>query len=108
MNLFSTKFKITKLLLVCAIGILPLLSFPVTAEVVGAGSAKANSSVDCVPGSEQRDPNNWVRACVLLKAQGFNRVTNINPGYPSTTEPVNCAANTLATFDEYGWLVSCQ
>jgi hypothetical protein len=111
MNLSSAKFKIAKRLarlgLVSAVCVLPFWSFPVAAEVVSAGSSKASTEVDCVPGSMQRNEYNWVRRCILLRPQTFNRVTFQAPGQPATTVPVNCAANIPARFDQYGWLIGC-
>jgi hypothetical protein len=111
MNLLSAKFKITKVLrylcLVCSIGMLSMLSFPVAAVLVSTGSAAANSPADCVPGTEERDANNWVRACVLLTNQSFSQFESFNPGSSPITKPVNCPAGVLARFHEYGWLLSC-
>lgn len=69
-----------------------------------AGSHVASVQVYCLKGTETR-VNNWVRSCVLVGNQTFNRVTFRNPGMPPTTVPVMVRSGVRAFFDEYGYLV---
>ena len=111
MNPCPMSFKAPKMLrhqsVVCALSVLLLLSFQVSADSVLMGSSGSNTRVDCVPGTTQTNSYNWARSCVLLRAQTLRRIAVRNPGFPPTTVPVNCAANVSAGFDEYGWLISC-
>jgi hypothetical protein len=104
---FQKKISGFSGLAMTATTVLILLSAPASAAVVSAGSHKASTEVHCIDGSEQR-VNNWVRSCRLAKAQTFNRVTHWNGDRPPTTVSTPCAARLRATFDEYGYITSCQ